>query len=398
MSFSIATAGNSPADTEAALGDALSTLVDSLGGTPDLLLVAASADHDRPSMAATLEATDVPWVHGFTSCMGCMTDQGMYGGGGVGMGLWAIRDPHGSYGTALLPMDADPRETGRRAIQEALEASGRSGELPALILLNPTPGFEELVLEGIQDIVGRGVPILGGSAADNDVVGGWGLFTKGLMTSAGVVLTVLFPSVDVAFSFRSGYMPTGERGVITESSGRTLKSIDGEPAARVYNRWTGGVLDSVLGDGGNALPLTSLNPLGRAIGEHDGFPQYQLSHPERVLPDGSLVLFTDVTTGDAVHAMSGSLSSLVARGARVVLSALERSPFDATDVSGTLVTYCAGCMLTVGERMGEVADEIRQAIPGVPFLGSFTFGEQGCFLGGENRHANLMISAIVFGS
>jgi hypothetical protein len=30
-------------------------------------------------------------------------------------------------------------------------------------------------------------------------------------------------------------------------------------------------------------------------------------------------------------------------------------------------------------------------------MGMFSFGEQGCLFGGENRHGNLMISAIIFG-
>ena len=40
--------------------------------------------------------------------------------------------------------------------------------------------------------------------------------------------------------------------------------------------------------------------------------------------------------------------------------------------------------------------ELQAALPGIPFLGSFTFGEQGCFPGGENRHGNLMISVLLF--
>ena len=68
----------------------------------------------------------------------------------------------------------------------------------------------------------------------------------------------------------------------------------------------------------------------------------------------------------------------------------------ADQVSGALVIYCAGCMLTVQDEMEEVAAEVREALGGKPFLGAFTFGEQGCFTGGENRHGNLMISVVVF--
>jgi hypothetical protein len=55
-------------------------------------------------------------------------------------------------------------------------------------------------------------------------------------------------------------------------------------------------------------------------------------------------------------------------------------------------------MLTVTDRMDDVASELVEALGGRPFLGTFTFGEQGCFLGGENRHGNLMFSTVVFGA
>jgi len=60
------------------------------------------------------------------------------------------------------------------------------------------------------------------------------------------------------------------------------------------------------------------------------------------------------------------------------------------------VIFCAGCMLTVRERMDQVVLGLRDNLADVPFLGCFTFGEQGCFIGGENRHGNLMISVTVF--
>jgi hypothetical protein len=53
-------------------------------------------------------------------------------------------------------------------------------------------------------------------------------------------------------------------------------------------------------------------------------------------------------------------------------------------------------MLTVGDSMEQVSDGLNHALCGAPYLGVFTFGEQGCFLGGENRHGNLMISIVIF--
>jgi hypothetical protein len=55
-------------------------------------------------------------------------------------------------------------------------------------------------------------------------------------------------------------------------------------------------------------------------------------------------------------------------------------------------------MLGIQPRMQEVVESLRGALGERPFLGTFTFGEQGCFVGGENRHGNLMISVLTFGA
>jgi hypothetical protein len=54
-------------------------------------------------------------------------------------------------------------------------------------------------------------------------------------------------------------------------------------------------------------------------------------------------------------------------------------------------------MLAVGEEMPQVAHAVTRSFGEKPFLGCFTFGEQGAILG-KNAHGNLMISAIAFGA
>ena len=48
---------------------------------------------------------------------------------------------------------------------------------------------------GIERVVATGVPILGGSAADNTVSGDWKLFDRQAVGAAHVLVTALFPSI-----------------------------------------------------------------------------------------------------------------------------------------------------------------------------------------------------------
>jgi hypothetical protein len=54
-------------------------------------------------------------------------------------------------------------------------------------------------------------------------------------------------------------------------------------------------------------------------------------------------------------------------------------------------------MLAVRDRLYEVQQGINAALGDVPWLGVFTFGEQGVPAGGVAKHGNLMISCTVFG-
>lgn len=53
-------------------------------------------------------------------------------------------------------------------------------------------------------------------------------------------------------------------------------------------------------------------------------------------------------------------------------------------------------MLSVRDDMDRVVAGVNAALGGAPFIGAFTFGEQGPLIDAGNRHGNLMISCVVF--
>jgi hypothetical protein len=383
-------------DAPVAARDLLQRLCAELGGPPDLLVIHPSVTfevrHLRDALRELLPQTR---LHGSTSCRGAMTERGFHSSDGHGLAALGLRDPDGAFGVGSVALGADPVAAGRAAAVLALQDAGRPGEMPAAVLISSPPGTEEAVIRGIERVVGAGTPILGGSAADNNIAGDWLLFDRDEIGPDRVVVSALFPSTDVWFAFHSGYEPTSIRGKVTRAEGRTVYEIDGEPAAAVYARWVGG-LDDVLSEGGNVLGRTTLHPLGRVVGALRGVPYFQLAHPNTVTPEGALTLFAEVGVGDELILMTGTPDGLVERAGRVARAALRTFDASPEDVAGGLVVYCAGCMLTVESRLDEVVDGLRAALPGRPLLGGFTFGEQGCFPGGENRHGNLMISVLLF--
>lgn len=371
-------------------------------GSPDFVALHFSVAWPSSEVhAAASAAFKNTALHGGSSCLGVVTDRGLAITDGRGMGALAIWDPEGAYGTGMAPQGAHPRAAARIATKAALHAADRDGEAPDLVWLTAAPGAEEQVLAGIRDVLGVEAPVVGGSAADNDVSGNWAQFDHSGVRNDAVVVSVLFSTRPIARAYQSGYAPTATHGRATRVNGRTVYEIDGEPAADVYARWTGGAVAMPSDGSTSILASSTFHPLGRETGHVAGVPFHLLAHPAVAEARGGITLFADVALDEELWLMEGSADSLVARAGRVAAeSRFGLAPAgseQADGPSGALVVYCGGCMLAVQERMREVEHGIRDALGGAPFLGVFTFGEQGAPLGSEARHGNLMISCSAFG-
>merc|ERR1711871_207640 len=141
------------------------------------------------------------------------------------------------------------------------------------------PGHEEELLRGIDEVTGGKVPVVGGSAADNDVKGEWYTLCNGDVFAEGIVV-VAFRSSDACVPvFDSAYTPSSRSAIITAvgEDSRKILELNGQPAAELYDQWTGGSISSML------------QPLGRKM-VGGSSQSYQLLHPDMVTKDGGLSL------------------------------------------------------------------------------------------------------------
>lgn len=337
------------------------------------------------------------WLAG-TSCLGSADQSGINNDAAHSVTVLLIDDAAGHYGVGSAELSGDIELQASNALQQAMDAAGKSFELPKLIWCLQAPGCEEAVLNGIQNLVGNEVPIFGGSTADNDVSGNWLQFDGKTLSSNKVILAVFYPSTPLSNYFSSGYFSTEFHGTVTSVDKRVLQTIDHKPAAEVYNQWLQQAGEAALSPG-NILMESTLYPLGREIQQQNSLPFYLLSHPAMLHDDGSLSLFSEVAVGEQLWLMQGLKADLIARAGEVVRTARQNLKFQYNrDAVGAIIVYCAGCMLAVKENLDEVQQAIRSELGDIPFIVTFTFGEQGCFIDGSNRHGNLMISAVLIGA
>ncbi|MEO1459363.1 MAG: FIST N-terminal domain-containing protein [Pseudomonadota bacterium] len=384
-------------DTGRALAMLLDRVAAHRAAPPDFMAVHGSVLHDADVIRAAAAERGVRTLHGGTSCRGVMAGGRMLADADAGLGLFALWDSEGAYGTGIADPGDDPVAAGSRAAQDALAAAGRPGEAPALVWLTAAPGCEEALLAGIEAVVGPHTPILGGSAADNDLSGRWQVYDRDTALGGGAIVSVLFPSRPLSWAYQSGYAPATASGIATRVEGRRVLEIDHRPAAEVYAGWTGGAV-AATGSAypANILSESTFHPFGRRLGDVGDVPFYLLAHPASLHADGGVELFAGVGEGERLELMTGSPESLATRAGRVARLAAQRGRLAPGSVAGALVVYCAGCMLALGDGMARAAEDLDAALDGAPALGIFSFGEQGAAMDGVNRHGNLMISCVSF--
>lgn len=362
---------------------------------PSWILAYATID---VSLEASLETLAL--AHPGVPIFGCTSFQGVFSPKGFARGIQLlVGEPSDGVSVHVVFRSGGAGTARASARAAALELRAA---LPSIdhLLLHATPGFEEALLEGIEEgFENAPPPVYGGSAADDDLSGKWRIFANTTVAREGFVLVGFSAKHGAVGSFVSGYTASSTRGIVTSVQGRTIKSINNKPASSVYNEWTKGAIAEQL-QGGVVLSATTLHPLGRAVDKSAAVKRYVLSHPHQVIPGGSLSLFTDVKVGDELVLMLGSQSALVDRTEQAVRRAIG-STVSAGSLTGAILIYCGGCVGALGDAVHGVARGFEAIVGGAPFVGAATFGEQGSFppgLGQQrmNRHGNLMCDTVMF--
>jgi len=395
------------------------------GKAPSLVLCFMTANHDIETGLKALRdliGPDVPFS-GCTLCQGAMIGASHKRKDMTSVGIWAIHDPDGLYVLGHVDIDevganGEAKRTVRYLTKKAADLAKKSRmqraanmpdnpvvqKKPSFVWINPPPGPEDQVLSGLTAAIGSGIDIIGGSSADNDVTGKWRQWNSeiGVRSNCCVFVIANCSAVVKGCAF-TGYSATPKCGLVTELAGpRHIKTIDHKPAAHLYNEWCSGHFSGEMqeAEDSNILGPSSVYPLGQIVGQDwDGEPCYRTMHPHLLVKkDGSLTLFSDVALGDQIVTMAGTKDNIVNRISSVALHIQRSTGIPVNEFRGALVVFCAGAMMYAGEGMDESCQKLDAALGGVNYLGIHTFGEQGPFPDGTNKHGNLMFSALVITS
>lgn len=292
-----------------------------------------------------------------------------------------------------------PKEAGEKAIQEALINIGQQERTPQLVYITTTPGQEEEILAGIEEIIGSEVPVIGGSAGDETLKGRWSNIVNNEIHSNGIALSVIVSDLKMGYGHDFGYLKGTHRGVVTKAKERTLYEIDNKPAAEVYNQWTNNQFDEELKEGGMILGKATFFPLGKILTEQKKEEkEYFPTHPGLInLPEKSITMFTNIEAEDEVVLLEGNWEWLINRVQRMSQQILISADIPKREGTFAFFTFCTGNLLGIPEsERNKIAVLLKEEIGEIPYIGGFTLGEQIYFSGIGNRHANLVSSLAIF--
>jgi len=310
------------------------------------------------------------------------------------------------------------REAGKLSVSRAIEDSGRAvGEKPKFILVSGAtyllPGtlecpIEERFIEGIESVVGKDVPIIGGLGADSMAQGNEKVFAGDIYAGdkiyefGSVATAAVYTDLKVGYAFLGGFTPTINKAVATKASGHVLYELDGRPCAEVYDEWT----DSALGQRINTvgewvIDFTALYPLSEKISEKSSIPGYynKLIHYFNDPEPGVCKVACEVKEGDVIYLLEGTPNMFVNRGAMTAMLARADGAISKDEIAGGYMIFCAGSFLTIPAKdYPRISYAINDVLGGAPFIGGYEFGGFGSFLGVEsNRFSTQMASFLVFG-
>lgn len=249
----------------------------------------------------------------------------------------------------------------------------------ALVMTDALAGHAEAVLEQLTVLTRGNYSFFGGGAGDDAKFGTTHVFAGTRPLTDALVALEILSEQPIGVGVSHGWVPAGPGLRVTESSGTRLVSLNGEPAAQVfeeYARSTGQAFDRAA-----PLPFFLHNILGiRADGT------YRLRVPLAVNPDASVAVAAEVPEGALVHIMKTSDQSAVQAAAQATRSAL--AALGGRRPAGGLVFDCVATRLRLGRAFDDELNACADLLQPAGFVGCNTYGQiaraEGQFSGFHN--------------
>jgi hypothetical protein len=235
-------------------------------------------------------------------------------------------------------------------------------------------GNASRIIQGIQEVLGDGVQIAGGTAGDG------GRFRSTYQYHGNRVLSDSIVAVAWEGDFRlgtgvgCGWIPVGIAKRVTRAVNNVVYELDGQPALHVYEKF--------LGKHAAKLPAVGVEyPLGLLRAKDDGQSDGYFICRATMGVDrekGAIIFAGDVPEGSMVKITMGSESDILDAATQAVregLKGLQNGP-GVIEPRAIFLFSCMARKIVLGSKtVREIIEVKRLAGEDIPIIGFYTYGE-----------------------
>ena len=368
MAIRVGVGTSKRADSFRAGRDAASLAKEMMGrGAPDLTIVFASVIFDQEQMLKGVRS-----AVGETPLVGCSGAGEITGQGPDKKSIAVMTLASDSLQSVIGLGQAISRNAREAGQQAAKEAASLGQQMRQVFMMMPDGlrGNGADIVRGVQEILGRSFPIVGGSAGDDFLFKQTFQYYNDRVLSDAVCGVLFGGNVTVAIGARHGWRTLGKPRVVTMASANVIYEIDGRSAVEIYEEYFG--KDTAELKEEPLARMAILYPLGMGV---PGEEEYLLRNALRAEDNGSLVCAAEVPEGSEVRLMMGSRDACV-EAARTAAHQALNTMGDASAKVAIVFSSISRYKL-LGRRGGLEIDAIRSVLgEDVPIIGFYTYGEQ----------------------
>ena len=260
--------------------------------------------------------------------------------------------------------------------------------------MQPNPGLEYEFLEGIKDVLGAFIPIVGASAVSNvdDYVKNIGenyVFANGrYYKNTGAVVCFVVSELYFSYNLSHGYVPKKNPAVITKVSGngRIIEEINNMPAVEEYSRIVGISKEEFLSKN---MIITTQYPISLLTYEGVLYPIAC-----GINPDGKTIFtFSRVHEHNIIDIGLYDEEKSINATKECLDGAIKG--YEGSNIVVALIFSCAGRRYMLGEKVNLDIEKAKEITGEAPFIGFYSNGEIGGRRNSISRYNNFTVTTLM---
>lgn len=340
--------------------------IDKVGGQVELIIVFSSVSYDQEKMISGVRSVskEIPLVgcsdSGEITTSGPTSEQ---------VAVMALNADNIDFVIGIgLGTDKDSYAAGMAAAKEVKEKSTKELSL----LMTFLDGLAEngaAVVRGLQEVLGKNLPIVGGSAGDDF------LFKKTFQYYNDRIMTNAVISIGFSGEFifgigvRHGWEPIGLPMKVTEAKGSRIIKVNDRPALSIYEDYFGKKAEELIKEPIARMAYTY--PLGMSV---KGSEELLIRDVVIANKQGEITCAAEIEEGSEIRLMLGEEERAIQAAQEAAKQALFQ--LNGAEPKAIFVFNCMARKKLLGANIKKEIDAIQDVLgKNVPMIGFYTYGE-----------------------